>query len=232
MNLSAPPLIPSYGQGFRRQVNAPRLLAAWAAFLGPNGLTVMDHCVRGPRYNGTLVGMVPGTDIISTEKSWVLDFDGTQYMWTNWFPDPRYALSVACTARVNWVAANSHYLFGCDDAADHRFYLGDVTSGAGDSFVGPLALTSNEWRTWFLILEGTGRNAYIYEDMTLINTIVGYTSGARSDRTFNLGQRSRVAVTDPVVGQAVVAYAWETVITPGQMQEVIHDPYCHFREAA
>lgn len=74
MKLSAPALIPSYGQGFNRFPASPGLSGLWATSLGPTGATLYD---QGPnKCHGNLTGMAPATDWVSdTRWSWVLDYD-------------------------------------------------------------------------------------------------------------------------------------------------------------
>ena len=55
MTLSAPPLIPSYGQGFNRFAQWPHLKFLVAPFLGPTALTLYDHSLD--KRHGALTNM-------------------------------------------------------------------------------------------------------------------------------------------------------------------------------
>jgi hypothetical protein len=72
----------SYNNGFAPRDGMPLYpelwrgcVGAWNPGLGPTGLTLRDWSGRGN--HGTLTNMDPGTDLVATDKSYALDFDGS-----------------------------------------------------------------------------------------------------------------------------------------------------------
>lgn len=72
MKLSAPPLIPSYGQGFNRFAADPHLMGDWSPFVGATGATLYDKAK--PKNHGVL--HMPVTQWGTCQHGTYLDLDG------------------------------------------------------------------------------------------------------------------------------------------------------------
>lgn len=226
--LSAPPQTPNYVQGLARLRGDSAypelwdgLIGLWAPFLGPTGEMLFDW--SGYQNDGTLTNMDPATDWVGSSRGWALDFNGgSEWAQIPWYPDPRSPITVAVHAKLDWSV--SGYLFGVHDGVN-RFYFGKDVWGVGDSYTGPVTVTSNEWHTWFLLADGGA--AWLYEDTNLVDSL-SYSASAASTVAFRLGARNH-ASAGPMTGQITWGMAWDNVLGAGARQQIVDDPFALLR---
>jgi len=145
-------ILPGYANGFAPRDGQPLYpslwrgcVGAWAPCLGPTGVTLRDWSAF--KNNGTLTNMDPGTDLVTGQKGYELDFDGSndQIAFAN--SDPlnitNAVLSISCHLTVLSGGGGTEYFISKANSLSNLQYAFGLNSGLARFFVGGFELSGS-----------------------------------------------------------------------------------------
>ena len=211
------------------------LIGCWAGLQG-GGLEWKD--VSGFDNHGTLTSMDPATDWVrDTHRGGFgsLDFDGSDYVVSTLFPDPR-SITVAYWVEYDALGGgvDSHTM-GAHDGSN-RVYIGvdqdnNFGVGIGDSYIGfgtdntASGLSTGTW--YHFVVTGDGSTATIYIDGVGKKTF-GYSASAASTNALWIGARNH-ATPQGIDGRVTDVSVYDRALSSVEVQSLYQDPLAMYR---